>query len=92
VRDLSRDVGLVAGEEGVGRAGDDRADDGGDPEQPQLGGAPSPLKKATAVERAGLTDVLLMGVEMRWISVRARPMAMGANPVGARPSVAPMMT
>ena len=28
------------------------------------------MKKATAVERAGLTDVLLMGVEMRWISVR----------------------
>ena len=28
-------------------------------------GAPAPLKKATAVERAGLTDVLLIGIEMK---------------------------
>lgn len=45
-------------------------------------GAPSPLKTATAVERGGLTGVLLIGIEMRWISVIAKPIAMGAKPMG----------
>jgi hypothetical protein len=31
------------------------------------------------------------GIEIRWIRVSARPMAMGAKPAGARASVAPMM-
>jgi len=30
-----------------------------------------------------------LGIEMRWISVRPRPIAMGANPCGARLSVEP---
>jgi len=38
------------------------------------------LKNATPVERAGLTDVLEMGREIRWITVRVRPMASPANP------------
>ena len=33
-------------------------------------GAPSPLKNATPVERAGFTDVFEIGIEIRWISVR----------------------
>ena len=45
------------------------------------------LKNATPVERAGLTDVLEIGIEMRWIRVRVRPMARPANPSGARSSV-----
>ena len=31
----------------------------------------SPLKNATPVDRAGLTDVFEMGIEIRWISVSA---------------------
>ncbi|MOA39007.1 hypothetical protein D3C78_1607530 [compost metagenome] len=41
--------------------------------------------------RAGLTEVLVTGIEIRWISVSPRPMAMGASPAGARLSVAPRM-
>ena len=33
------------------------------------------MKNATPVDRAGLTDVLEMGRETRWITVRVRPMA-----------------
>ena len=54
--------------------------------------APLPANSATAVERAGLTEVLVTGMEIRWIKVSASPMASGANPAGARPSVAPMIT
>ena len=51
-----------------------------------------PAKIATAIERAGFTEVLVTGMLMRWIRVRARPMAIGAKPLGARSSVAPRMT
>ena len=51
----------------------------------------TPGAKATPVERAGLTDVLVTGMLIRWIRVSAKPIAIGANPDGARPSVAPMM-
>ena len=43
-----------------------------------------PAKIAVPVERAGFTEVLVTGIEIRWISVRHRPMAIGANPAGAR--------
>ena len=46
---------------------------------------------AGPVERAGLTDRLVTGMPIRWMSVRPRQMAMGANPCGARLSVAPRM-
>lgn len=46
-------------------------------------GAPLALKNATPVERAGLTDVLEIGMETRWIRVRVRPMARPANPLVA---------
>src|SRR5438128_5332650 len=36
---------------------------------------------------AGLTDVLVIGMLVRWISVRASPIAIGAKPAGARRSV-----
>jgi len=39
-----------------------------------------------------LTEVLVTGIEIRWIRVKAKPMAIGANPAGARASVAPMIT
>ena len=39
-------------------------------------------KRAAAVERAGFTEVLDTGIDTRWISVRARPMASGAKPAG----------
>ena len=51
-----------------------------------------PPNSATPIERAGFTEVLVTGMLIRWISVRARPMAIGANIVGARRSVAPMIT
>ena len=41
--------------------------------------------------RAGFTDVLVTGMLIRWISVSARPIAIGAKPAGARLSVAPRM-
>jgi len=44
------------------------------------------------VERAGFTEVLLTGMLIRWIRVRARPIAIGAKPFGARVSVTPRMT
>ena len=47
---------------------------------------------ATPVERAGLTDVLVTGIEIRWISVRANPIASGAKPVGAARDVDPRIT
>ena len=55
-------------------------------------GAPSPLKNATPVERAGFTEVFEIGIEIRWIRVRVRPIARPAKPFGARSSVAPRIT
>src|SRR6478736_217952 len=69
----------LAGDPGVRRAGDETADDGGDPEGPEL------------VERAGLTEALLIGMATRWATKRPKPMASGANPFGASALVAPRM-
>jgi hypothetical protein len=44
-----------------------------------------------AVLRAGFTEVFVTGMLIRWMSVRPRPMAIGAKPRGARESVAPRM-
>ena len=57
-------------------------------EQPQLLDRQPPANSATAVERARLTDVFVTGIETRWMSVGARPIAIGASPAGAR-SVGP---
>ena len=43
--------------------------------------AQPPTKRAGPVLRAGLTDRLVTGMPIRWISVRPRPMAMGAKPL-----------
>jgi hypothetical protein len=43
------------------------------------------------VLRAGLTLVFVTGIEIRWMSVRPSPIAIGANPAGARAEVAPRM-
>ena len=43
------------------------------------------------MERAGLTEVLVTGMEIRWMSVSARPMAIGPNPAGRPLRVAPRM-
>ena len=53
---------------------------------------PSPTSSAGPVERAGLTEVLVIGIEIRWISVSDKPIASGPRPLGARRSVAPRMT
>ena len=53
--------------------------------------AQPPTNSAGPVERAGLTEVLVTGIEIRWIRVSARPMAIGAKPAGTRPVVAPRM-
>lgn len=42
--------------------------------------AQPPWKIATAVLRAGLTEVLVTGMLIKWMRVSARPMAMGAKP------------
>ena len=44
-------------------SGDRSADERCEPEHPELRGAPLPLKNATPVDRAGLTDVLEIGME-----------------------------
>ena len=46
---------------------------------------------AGPVLRAGFTDVLVTGIEIKWMSVSPRPMAIGAKPAGARLWVEPMM-
>ncbi len=43
-------------------------------------GAPSPLKNATPVERAGLTDVFEIGIEIKWISVSVSPIDSAREP------------
>ena len=53
--------------------------------------AQPPTNTACPVERAGLTDVLVTGIEIRWISVNANPIEIGAKPTGARAAVAPRM-
>ncbi len=47
--------------------------------------AQPPTIRAGPVLRAGLTEVLVTGMPTRWISVSAKPMAMGAKPTGAFP-------
>jgi hypothetical protein len=44
------------------------------------------------VLRAGLTDVFVTGMLIKWINVSARPIAMPANPTGALRCVAPRIT
>src|SRR5690606_41367720 len=53
--------------------------------------APLPANRATPVDRAGFTEVLVTGMLIRWIRVRPRPIAIGAKPAGALLWVAPMM-
>ena len=62
------------------------------PEQPELRQVVAAANSACEVERAGFTDVFVTGMEMRWISVSAKPMATGAVPAGAPLRVAPMIT
>src|SRR5438105_4026475 len=51
-----------------------------------------PANSAGPVLRAGLTEVLVTGIETRWIKVRASPIGTTAKPVAARFDVVPMMT
>src|SRR5512139_1488776 len=53
--------------------------------------AQPPTTSAGPVLRAGFTEVLVTGMLTRWISVRPRPMAIGAKPLGAWGCVAPQM-
>ena len=55
-------------------------------------GAPSPLKNATPVLRAGFTEVFEIGIEIRWIRVSVSPIDNPAKPCGARSSVEPRIT
>jgi hypothetical protein len=79
--DARRDRRRTPGDEPVGETGAQGSEHGHDPEEPELGQRP----------RAGFTDVFVTGMLTRWISVRPRPIAIGANPCGARSSVAPRM-
>lgn len=49
-------------------------------------------KSAGASDLAGFTEVLVTGIETRWINASANPIAMPANPAGALLLVAPKMT
>jgi len=48
-------------------------------------------KSAVAVERAGFTEVLETGIDIKCINVKPRPIGMGAKPAGTAPLVAPRM-
>ena len=50
-----------------------------------------PWISATPVESAGVTEVLVTGMLIGWIRVKARPIAIPAKPAGVRQAVAPMM-
>src|SRR5260370_9729374 len=50
-----------------------------------------PAKRAGPVLRAGLTEVLVIGIEIRWMRVSARPIGMPAKPVAAPFDVVPTM-
>src|SRR6185437_14650062 len=54
--------------------------------------ASGPPKIAVAVERAGLTEAFDTGMAIRWISVSASPIAIGAKPTGALRNVEPTIT
>src|ERR1051325_5830760 len=54
--------------------------------------ASAPPKITVAVERAGLTEALETGIATRWMTVRNRPIAIGANPAGQFFVVTHMMT
>ncbi len=84
-----KSVNRVFQQGAIQHAAEDPADDWHDPEQPQLLQRPAAWKIATAVLRAGLTEVLVTGMLIKWMRVSARPMAMGAKPAGACLSVAP---
>lgn len=47
-----------------------------------------PAKIACEVDRAGFTDVLVTGIEIRWMRARASSIATGAEPDGAGPGSA----
>lgn len=49
-------------------------------------------KSAGARDLAGFTEVLVTGIETRWINVKASPIAIPANPAGALLLVAPKIT
>src|SRR5436190_24114080 len=51
-----------------------------------------PANRAGPVLRAGLTEVLVTGIETKWIRVSARPIGIPAKPVAAPFEVVPMMT
>lgn len=50
-----------------------------------------PANRAGPVLRAGFTEVLVTGIETRWMMVSARPMGMPAKPAAAPLEVAPTM-
>src|SRR5688572_13852452 len=54
--------------------------------------AQSPTNNAWLILLAGLTDVFVTGMLIKWINVRASPMAIPAKPLGALSSVAPKIT
>ena len=73
------------------QAGDDGADDRRKPEQPKLDDILAAREQGRPVLRAGLTEVLVTGIDTRWISVRPRPIGIPANPAAAPLEVQPMM-
>src|SRR6185312_4597164 len=53
--------------------------------------SPESANNTDAVDRAGFTDVFVIGMPTRWINVSPSPIANGAKPFAARWSVAPRM-
>ena len=69
----------VAGDELVNDTAEHAADDRATQKSQSCFTAMPPTNTATAVERAGFTDVFVTGMLMRWMSVRQRPIAMGSE-------------
>lgn len=53
--------------------------------------AQEPWNSATAVLRAGFTEVFDTGMLIKWIKVKPKPIAIGAKPAAAFLCVEPMM-
>jgi hypothetical protein len=71
------------GKRGAHPAGQQGAGDRGQPEQPQLTFGLTTHPESYAGVAGGLTEVLVTGILIMWIRVRARPMARPAKPAEA---------
>jgi hypothetical protein len=91
---LGHETSLVVagGEPGIDESGEGGAEEGRDPEEPELFDGPAPDEDGGAEGAGGIDGGIGNGDGDEVDEGEARPMGMGAKPSGARRSVAPRMT